>query len=59
MTKDGKTIDFYLSPARSAAMAKRFLCRVLKKMKLEDRRLRYRLFPGPVARQKTRQSPFS
>lgn len=35
ITKDGKTIDFYLSPTRSAAMAKRFLCKALKKMKSE------------------------
>src|SRR5579885_63832 len=35
LTKDGQTIDFYLSPTRSEAMAKRFLCKALKKMKSE------------------------
>jgi len=33
ITKDGRTIDFYLSHTRSAAMAKRFLCKAVKKMK--------------------------
>jgi len=35
ITKDGQTIDFYLSPTRSTAMAQRFLCKALKKMKSE------------------------
>lgn len=36
ITKDGRTIDFYLSHTRNAAMAKRFLCKAMRKMKSED-----------------------
>ena len=36
ISKDGDTIDFFLSPTRSTAMAKRFLSKAIRKMKLAD-----------------------
>lgn len=35
--KQGRTLDFYLSHTRSTAMAKRFLCKALRKQKSYDR----------------------
>ena len=35
--KEGRTLDFFLSHTRSTAMAKRFLCKALKKQKSYDR----------------------
>jgi transposase-like protein len=35
--KDGRTLDFFLSHTRSTAMAKRFLCKALRKQKSYDR----------------------
>lgn len=35
--KEGRTLDFFLSHTRSAAMAKRFLCKALRKQKSYDR----------------------